>query len=323
MKPVASTVTGLRSTVIPRGSTISACSGTPAGLRAQFAARTIRPMWNGSPGRYSPRSENRYADNCPWRRIALAVDVEAREIELAIAAGHRQERQVGVLFHDVQLRPLSRSALNAGKCTMPSALVVCAYSAVHRKHRYGCARNRLARADRLDEYVPAVQCLLDQHPEIGHDDQARVAERAVAVIAIAAAVARIGVVRLILAAVAGRRIAVLRVVGFLSAAGSYLVRCSRNTPRLPPFRYWPRSMLRNAPCRGRRPGTRASARSARRCDPAERIRQLGRAYVPLLKLTRCWSWSGSTRPISTFIPGRLRDTTDSRCRSSTAASRQP
>ena len=66
VKPVASTVTGLRSTVIPRGSTISACSGTPAGLRAQFAARTIRPMWNGSPGRYSPRSENRYADNCPW-----------------------------------------------------------------------------------------------------------------------------------------------------------------------------------------------------------------------------------------------------------------
>ncbi|WP_423762289.1 hypothetical protein [Burkholderia sp. NLJ2] len=151
------------------------------------------------------------------RRVAFAVDVETRKIELAIAARHRQERQVAVLLHDIQLRtllavePLERGEMHdaVGARGLREQRL-----AVHREHRHGCARNRAAVADRLDEHVlAAVQRALDQHPEIGHDDQARVAERFVAVVAVA--VARIGIVGLILAAVARRCIAVLRIVGFL------------------------------------------------------------------------------------------------------------
>ena len=111
-------------------------------------------------------------------RIGGAVDttdVEAREIELAVAAIDRDERRVAALPHDVQRRRLlAGKALQIGKAGMAERI-----GGLHEQRQPVLAENldrragnRVAGVDRLDENILAVvDRFLHQDAKIGHDDK--------------------------------------------------------------------------------------------------------------------------------------------------------
>ncbi len=108
-------------------------------------------------------------------RIRHAADLEAREVEHAVAARDRQEGTVAELAYQIEhgLAFALEALQIRNRCT-PGAV---GHAGHHRQtvlaeHVHRGARNRLAAVDRLHENVlAAVERFLDQDAEVGDDDQ--------------------------------------------------------------------------------------------------------------------------------------------------------